>query len=372
MEELYKIYIKQCIELAKNGEGHVSPNPLVGAIVLDKDGNFAGSGWHQKYGEPHAEPNAIKNAEQNGFDCKGGTIFVSLEPCCHYGKTPPCADLIISKGFKKVIIGCTDPNPKVAGKGIEKLKAAGIEVISGVLEEECKTLNEIFIKNQLQKAPFVAIKTATTLDGKIATKTGSSKWITAEKARKQVHRLRNKFDAIITGSGTVIADDPSMTCRLTMEEDGICGRNPVRVIVDSGAKTDPCAKIFADDGTKVILAVCENIEDEKISKYPPNVEILKCSIDAATDKLDLKKLTALLYERGCCSLLVEAGGYLNGAFLKAGLADKVYQFIAPKILGDDDAMGFVRGFDVAEISQGKTFKIQSVQNFDPDILVTYS
>ena len=185
-------YIKKCIKLARKGEGKVSPNPLVGAVILDKNGKIAGYGWHQKYGEAHAEVNAVKMAKEKGRDIKGGTIFVSLEPCSHCGKTPPCCNLIIKEGLKKAVIGCVDPNPIVSGRGIQKLKDAGIEVVTGILENECKKLNEIFIKNQLDNKPFIAIKTASTLDGKIATKNGSSKWITTEKARNP-HRLRHCY-----------------------------------------------------------------------------------------------------------------------------------------------------------------------------------
>ena len=186
MPKFYEKLMKKCISLAHKGEGFVSPNPMVGAVVLDKNNDIIGYGWHKKYGEPHAEVNAINMAKNNGYSLKNGTIIVNLEPCSHYGKTPPCADLIIKEKIKKVVIGCIDSNPKVAGNGIKKLKDAGIEVVLGILEKDCKKLNEIFFKNQMKNLPFIAIKTATTMDGKIATKTGSSKWITSEKARKEI------------------------------------------------------------------------------------------------------------------------------------------------------------------------------------------
>lgn len=361
--KFFEKYISKCISLAKRGEGLVSPNPLVGAVILDKDGNLAGYGWHKKYGEAHAEVNAVKMAEENGKDIKGGTIFVSLEPCSHYGKTPPCADLIITKGLKRVIAGCVDPNPKVAGRGLEKLKAAGIEVVSGVLEKECRKLNEIFIKNQLEQKPFVAIKTATTMDGKIATKTGNSKWITSEKARAEVQKLRNKYDAILTGSGTVVADNPSLTCR--MQKD----RNPIRVIIDSCASTQADSNVYKNDGTEVILAVKDSIKDSDINKYPEHVKILKCPLNEKSGKIDLEYLVDKLYELGIRSILIEAGGLLNGAFLKAGLVDKVYQFIAPKVLCDNAAKSFVDGFDINKIEEGIKLEIEAVKSFTPDILV---
>lgn len=358
MQKLYEKYMKKCIELAKRGEGLVSPNPLVGAVVLDKYGQVAGYGWHQKYGEAHAEVNAINMAKANGVDINGGTIIVSLEPCSHFGKTPPCADLIINEGLKKVVIGCVDPNPKVAGNGIKKIQNAGIEVVTGVLEKECLYLNEIFIKNQVEKMPFVAIKTATTMDGKIATKTGVSKWITSEKARSEVQKLRNKFDAILTGSGTVLADNPSLTCRMKN------GRNPIRVIVDSKGKTPSDSKVFNEDGTKVFLAVLENVD---LKKYPENVQVLKCS--ACENKIDLKFLVNELYKQGVRSILVEAGGVLNGEFLKQNLVDKLYQFVAPKILGDENGKNFVEGFSIIDINRSMMLEIVKVKTFAPDILV---
>lgn len=362
MKNSYEKYMKRCIKLAKMSYGRVSPNPLVGAVVLDKNGNFAGEGRHECYGQAHAEVNAIAAAEKNGIDVAGGTIVVNLEPCSHFGKTPPCADLIIQKKLKKVVIGCVDLNPKVSGNGIKKLENAGIEVVQGILEQECRDLNEIFIKNQTQKMPFVAIKTATTLDGKIATKTGSSKWITSTKARKKVQELRNQYDAILTGSKTVIADNPSLTCRL----DEANSRNPVRIVIDSNAKTSPDSKVYANDGTRVVLCVCE---DADVSKFGENVEILRCPTIKKTGKLDLDYLFKKLYETGVCSILVEAGGQLNGAVLQKNLADKLYQFVAPKILGDKDAKSFAEGFDINDINDSLKLKITSVKKYTPDVLV---
>lgn len=363
MQKIYEKYMKKCISLAKKGEGSVSPNPLVGAIVLDKNGNIAGYGWHKKYGEAHAEVNAIKMAESNGVNINRGTIIVSLEPCSHYGKTPPCADLIIKKDFEKVVIGCTDPNPIVAGRGIKKLQDAGIEVIQGVLESECKALNEIFIKNQLNNMPFVAIKTATTMDGKIATKTGSSKWITSKKSRTFVQKLRNKYDAILTGSGTVIADNPSLTCRMKN------GRNPVRIIIDSKALCSTDSKVFNNDGTKIFWIVGSNTS---FKNKEINTEIIKCPLDKKSGKIDLTYLMHILYEKGIKSILVEAGGTLNGAFIKAGLVDKLYQFVAPKILADKEGKSFIEGFDISNINDCTKLKIEHVKMFEPDVLIEAS
>ncbi len=362
MLKTYKKLMKKCIALARKSEGKTSPNPLVGAFVLGEGGTVIGEGRHEKYGESHAEVNAIADAENRGFSCFGATIIVNLEPCSHYGKNPPCADLIVEKGFKKVVIGCVDPNPVVSGRGIKKLKDAGIEVITGVLEEECKALNEIFIKNQTKKQPFVSVKTAVTLDGKVATKTGSSKWITGEKARKDVQRLRNKYDAILAGSGTIIADDPSLTCRMRG------GRNPVRVVIDSTLKTSPESNVYQNDGTKIYVAIAESVSPKG---FKENVEFIKCPLSGMGEnkKIDLKFLSDALFERGVTSILVEAGGELNGAFLKSGLVDKVYQYVAPKIIGDKDSKGFVTGFDVSFIDESLRLAIKSVKIFTPDILI---
>lgn len=352
---MFNNLMQQCIKLARKAEGQVSPNPLVGAIVLDKDGNIVGEGYHQKYGEAHAEVNALNQA---GEKARGGTIIVNLEPCSHFGKTPPCADLIIEKGIKKLIVGMIDPNPKVSGNGIKKCIDAGIDVQVGILEDKCKELNEIFLKNQNLKKPFIAMKIATTLDGKIATKTGSSKWITSEKSRELVQKLRNKYDAILTGSGTVISDNPSMLC--TMPE----GKNPIKIILDTHAKIHPKSKIF--EKGKVILATKENTE-----KYPENVEILICPKDEH-NQINLSFLIEELYKKGVYSILVEAGAQVNSSFLKNNLADKVYHFIAPKILGDNKAISCFSGFEISDINNCTKTTIKDIQKVDVDVIITYS
>ena len=278
--------------------------------------------------------------------------------------------MIIEKGIKKLVVGTVDPNPRVCGKGIKKCKDAGIEVITGVLENECRKLNEIFFQYQMwqlgqaEKKPFVAIKTATTTDGKIAAKTGSSKWITSEKSRKEVQKLRNKYDAILTGSNTVIIDNPSLTCRMKN------GRNPIRIIIDSELKTTPDFNVYKDDGTKVYIAVSENISDKKTALFGENVRFIKCPLK--NNKIDLKFLFGKLYEAGLCSILVEAGGGLNGALLKENLIDKVYQFIAPKILADKDGCGWAEGFDIKDINESVQMRIETVKRIGADVFVEYS
>lgn len=326
--------MKKCINLAKKGMGKTSPNPLVGAVIFDDDFNIISEGYHEKYGENHAERNAIL---KTNADLKGKSIIVNLEPCSHYGKTPPCCDLIIEKGFKRVIIAMTDPNPKVAGEGIQRLKEAGIEVINGILEDEAKELNKIFLKDILQKQPYITIKTATTLDGKIATKTGESKWITDEVSRKEVQKLRNQYDSILTSSATVIKDNPSLTCRMKN------GKNPIRIILDTNLSTSKDAKVYNNDGTKIIVIVGEHVSDEKIKKHAQNAEFLKCPLK--NNHIDLTKAVNLIYERKIKSILIESGGTLNKAFIEENLPDELIQFIAPKILGDKDGINFVQGFD---------------------------
>lgn len=358
MIKYYEKFMRKCISLAKKGEGHVSPNPLVGAVVLDKNGDVAGFGWHKKYGEAHAEVNALKMA---GEKARNGTIFVSLEPCSHFGKTPPCADLIIEKGIKKVVVGTVDPNPIVAGNGIKKLENAGIEVVCGVLEDKCKKLNEIFFKNQLEKRPFIAIKTAMTFDGKIAAANGDSKWVTCEKSRKTVQKLRNKYDAILTGSNTVLADNPSMNCHLKD------GANPVRIVVDSKLRLSPDFNFFKNDNTPVFVATGENIEPKG---FPAHVIFIKCPI--VNEKVDLKFLFSELFKNGIKSILVEAGGGLNGAVLKTGMTDKIYQFIAPKIMGDNQAVNCFYGINPQFMKNAKNLRIESVKKSADDLLVEYS
>ena len=326
--------MKKCINLAKKGMGKTSPNPLVGAVIFDDDFNIISEGYHEKYGQNHAERNAIL---KTNADLKGKSIIVNLEPCSHFGKTPPCCDLIIEKGFKRVIIAMTDPNPKVAGEGIRRLKEAGIEVINGILEDEAKELNKIFLKDILQKQPYITIKTATTLDGKIATKTGESKWITDEVSRKEVQKLRNQYDSILTSSSTVIKDNPSLTCRMKN------GRNPIRIILDTNLSTSKNAKVYNNDGTKIIVIVGEHISDEKIKNHTQNAEFIKCP--TKNNHIDLRKAINLIYEKRIKSILIEAGGTLNKAFIEENLPDELIQFIAPKILGDKDGINFVQGFN---------------------------
>ena len=348
--------MKECIELAKLGTGCVSPNPLVGAIVLDKNSNIISKGFHEQYGENHAERNALINLPNDLT--AGGTLIVNLEPCSHYGKTPPCVDLIIEKGIKTVVIGMKDVNPIVTGNGINKLKSAGIEVIDGVLENDCKRLNEIFIKNMTEHKPFVAIKTATTLDGKIAAYNGSSKWITSENARNEVKNIRKKYDAILTSSTTIIADNPKML-------------HKNKIILDRELKTDfKNAEIYKTGNCYVFYD--KNLLSDKpesilsITKSAGNINLLP--IGTSSNKIDLEDVLLKLYELGIMSVLVESGGRLNGSFLK--YTDKIYQFIAPKILGDNSGLSCFDYRKSDKISDATNFVIDQIDYYEPDILIT--
>ena len=343
----YEKLMKRCIKLAKQAEGKVSPNPLVGCVVLNSRGIIISKGYHEQYGACHAERAALLKLDEDA--ARGGTMFVNLEPCAHYGKTPPCTDLIIERGIKRVIIGMKDPNPIVCGKGIQQLQQAGIEVTVGLLEEDCRNLNEVFVKDITKHEIFVAIKTATTLDGKIATQSGSSKWITSEKARQEVLKIRNRYDCIMTSSATVLADNPTMAHR-------------VKVVLDRNLKTDfKNAKIYKEG--KIFVYYDQNLQ-QPADKYPPNLTFVPCPTE--NGRLELKFVLKDLYEKGLKSVLIESGGHLNGTALK--FCDKIYQFVAPKILGDNSAKSCYDYRHVEEISETENFKFLAVKKFSPDIL----
>ena len=340
----YSDVMKKCISLAQQASGQTSPNPMVGCVVLNEKGDEIATGYHKKCGEFHAERDALNKLE-NAKNC---TLVVNLEPCCHQGKTPPCTDIIIEKGVKKVVYGMKDVNPLVSGKGIEILKNAGIEVIGPVLEEECKKLNEIFIKNKTQKLPFVAIKTATTIDGKISTLNGDSKWITSEKARQKGKELRSYYDAILTSSSTVLADNPEM-------------KHNTKIILDRKLKTDINSKIYQDGN---IYVFCENSLTYKIK----NISYIKTPVSEG--KLDIDFILKKLFEFGIMSVFVEAGGILSGSFLP--YADKLYHFTAPKILSDNNGKPCFDGCNMTKISQCFQLKYEKNEIYPPDILNIYS
>lgn len=318
-------FMREALGLAKKGMGFTSPNPMVGAVIVKK-GEIIGSGYHKKYGDLHAERSAFAYCDENRIDCRGADMYVTLEPCCHYGKQPPCTEAIIEHGIKRVFIGSSDPNPLVAGKGVEILRDHGIEVTEGILREECDALNEIFFHYITTGTPFVTMKYAMTLDGKIACYTGESKWITGEAARAHVQQERLRHSAIMVGIGTVLADDPLLTCRLEN------GRDPLRIICDSSLRTPLDCNILktAREVPTVIATISE--DNEKAAMY----ERAGCRIIKTEPKdghVDLSALMKLLGRERLDSILLEGGGELNWSALKEGIVSKVQAYIAPKLFG---------------------------------------
>ncbi|MCI1960110.1 MAG: bifunctional diaminohydroxyphosphoribosylaminopyrimidine deaminase/5-amino-6-(5-phosphoribosylamino)uracil reductase RibD [Clostridia bacterium] len=352
-------YMFRAIELAKLGEGRTNPNPLVGAVIV-KNGKIIGEGYHMVYGDLHAERNAIKNCNE---DMKGATIYVTLEPCCHYGKQPPCTDAIIEKGFSKVVIGSRDPNPLVSGKGVKKLRENGIEVIEDFLKDECDKINNVFFHFITTKTPYVVMKYAMTMDGKIATSTGKSKWISGEKSRKNVQKTRNRLFSIMAGIGTVLTDNPLLTCRIEN------GRNPVRIICDSSLRIPIESNILntAKDVPTIIAYCHDNFEKEKKIKACGAKTI---KISEKDGHIDLKELIKILGEEKIDSILLEGGGELNFSALKEGIVQEVQVYIAPKIFGGK-AKSPVGGIGINEVKDAFGFKLTDIERFDEDVLLKF-
>ena len=354
-------YMRRAIELADRGAGFTNPNPLVGAVIV-KDGRVIGEGWHERYGQWHAERNALRNCVE---DPRGATMYVTLEPCCHYGKTPPCTEAVIERGIARVVVGLEDPNPLVAGKGIARLREAGIEVECGVEEEALREQNRIFLKYIRTRRPWVVMKTAMTLDGKIATRTGDSRWVTGEEARAVGHELRARLMGIVVGIGTVLADDPSLTCRIEGRE----VRQPVRVVVDSQARLPldsrlaTTAREFRTVVAHTRFAPAERLE----ALQGAGVETWLCG--EREGLVDAPDLLRLLGERGIDSLLLEGGGNLNFSFLREGLVDEVYAFVAPKVVGGAEAKTPVEGRGVDRMADALRFRLRGVERVGEDVLL---
>ena len=382
--------MQYAIELAKKGAGFVNPNPMVGCVIV-KDDIIIGEGYHELYGGFHAERNALI---KNVADFNGATLYVTLEPCCHHGKTPPCTDIIIEKCIKKVVVGLLDPNPLVAGKGISILQNAGIEVVTGVEEDKIKELNKVFLKYIKTKRPYVLLKTAMTLDGKIASHTGDSKWITNEKSRQLVHKLRSELMGIVAGIGTVKADDPMLNCRYDGQQTTDNGqqdlstsvethlrvssvhrcRQPIRIIVDTKASISLDSQIVKTAKEyRTILAIscrdtrtCDfNSKLEMLKSF--NVEILCC--EEKDGHVDINDLMNKLGAMGIDSLLLEGGATLNAAFLESGCVDEIYSFIAPKIIGGKDSKSPVGGKGIDLMKDAIMLKDIKIEQFDNDILI---
>ena len=350
----------RAISLARNGLGRTSPNPLVGAVIV-RDGRIVAEGWHRKAGTPHAEIHALNMA---GELARGATVYVSLEPCAHYGRTGPCARALVEAGVSRVVVAMTDPNPKVAGKGIAILQEAGIEVTTGVLEQEARQLNEVFLKWMTTGLPFVALKTAMTLDGKIATAAGQSQWITNEASRYETHRLRDIFDGILVGINTALADNPSLTTRLKEYQ----GRNPVRIVVDSRARLPLTAKLVTDGAARTIVAVTEQAPAERVEALrSAGVEII---VAGSSNHVDMQSLMEQLGAMKISSVLVEGGGSVNFSLLQAGLVDRVYAFIAPKLVGGRDALTPVEGEGFQELDRAVELENIQLRQLGSDVLLT--
>lgn len=358
-------YMQRALDLAKLGERKCSPNPMVGAVVV-KDGKIVGEGYHKEYGGPHAEAFALKEAGEKSL---GADIYVSLEPCSHYGKTPPCAQKLIDMGIKRAVVAMVDPNPEVAGKGIEMLREAGIKVELGLFKKEAQKLNEIFLKYIQSDYPFVYLKKAQTLDGYIASKTGDSKWITNSAARLEGHKLRHRVDAIMVGIGTVLADDPSLTARLESKK----GIDPLRIILDPKLEIPAAAKIINQKSSaKTLIITAQNNDPEILAKreklsQKKDVEII--SFETEEKYFDLKEILKRLKKRKISSLLVEGGAKLSHTFLEENLIDKFYYFIAPKIYGGSDGIASFCGSGPKLMSNAVELKILEQKVLDDNILL---
>lgn len=366
-------YMRRAIKLAKKGSGHVNPNPLVGAVIV-RDGEIIGEGYHECYGQLHAERNAIANAKKRGNSLEGSTIYVTLEPCCHYGKTPPCTEAIIEEKIARVVVGSDDPNPLVSGKGFQMLREKGIEVIPHFLKEECDAMNHVFFHYIRTGTPYVAMKYAMTMDGKIACYTGDSKWVTGEESRAHVQTLRNHYKGIMAGIGTVLADDPMLNCRI----EG--GRDPIRIIADSHLRIPMDSQLVRTAGQQPLIVAClPDADEEKAAQLQEKgVEVLRIpgvtTADITEEQKEVISLPVLMKELGARKIdgiLLEGGGQLNESALQAGIVDRIYCYIAPKIFGGAQAKTPVEGQGLTRAADAWQFNRIGMQEFGQDILLEY-
>lgn len=351
-------YMELAIQLAKKACGFVNPNPMVGAVIV-KDYEIIGKGWHERYGDLHAERNALLNCEKSP---KGGSMYVTLEPCCHYGKTSPCTKAIIESGIKRVVIGSRDPNPLIAGKGIKILRQHNIEVVENVLKEECESLNEVFFHYIKTGLPLVVMKYAMTMDGKIATYTGKSKWITGELARRRVQNDRHRFSAIMVGIGTVIKDDPLLTCRLENS------KNPIRIICDTNLRTPLKSQIVltAKEVPTIIATSCEDTQRHKLYS---DADCKIMVIPKSGNHIDLKLLIKNLAKENIDSILLEGGGSLNWSALQSRIVNKVQSYIAPKFFGGENSKTPVEGIGVEFPKDSFALNNKKITRIGEDILI---
>ncbi len=349
-------YMSMALELAEKGLGTTSPNPMVGAVIV-KNGEIIGKGFHKKAGSAHAEVEAVQDAHSKDYDIEGADMYVTLEPCSHKGRTPACSDLLIKEKIGRVFIGMRDPNPLVNGGGIEKLEGALIKCEVGILEERCRQLNEVFLKYVTEKMPYVIFKSGITLDGKIATGTGKSKWITSEESRNDAHLLRSRCSAIMVGIGTVLADDPRLTARFEGAYD------PVKIIVDSKLRLPLEAKVVGED---CIVGCCENVSREKVETLTrKGVKVIK----TGRDKVDLRSFMAKLAELEIDSVLLEGGATLAGSMVKENLVDEIKLYIAPMIFGNGKA--FIEGeLNIDDVADAICIEEMKVDRMDKEAVLT--
>jgi diaminohydroxyphosphoribosylaminopyrimidine deaminase/5-amino-6-(5-phosphoribosylamino)uracil reductase len=363
-------FMRFALRLARRGYGATSPNPMVGAVLV-KGGKIIGRGWHRQAGLPHAEIEALRDAQKRGHNPRGATLYVMLEPCCTHGRTPPCTDAITAAGIKKVVVGATDPNPKHSGNAFKILRRAGIEVVHGFLSDECGKLNEAFNHWIVHRTPFVTVKAAMTLDGKIATASGESKWITGEKARAHGMKLRQGSDAILVGINTILADDPSLTAR--SQNQNLRFR---RIILDSMARTPLNAKVLSDEHAALTTIVVSKLAPKKrIAALAKKVNVIIAPVSNSSliirhSSLNLRWLLKKLGAENVTSLLVEGGGEVNASFLLGGFAQRVVFFYAPKILGGRDSRKAVAGEGVKNLAEAIQLREVEWKNIGKDLMMT--
>ncbi len=361
MNETHITFMQRALALAQRGKGRTSPNPLVGAVIVNT-GKIVGEGYHQEVGGPHAEIHALQAADEKA---KGGTLYVNLEPCCHWGRTPPCTDALIQAGIAHVYAAHRDPNPKVTGKGIQQLEQAGINVTVELCADDAEKLNEVYIKYVKTGHPFVILKMAMSLDGKLATSTGESQWITSQASRQKVHELRNEADAILVGIGTITSDNPALTTRLPHKQ----GKDPTRVVLDSYGRTPTSAKVFnSESEAGVIIAVTPQAPAKNIAILEKaGAEVIVTP--AKEGQVCFKTLMETLGAQGITSVLVEGGGKVNTSALASGVVDKAMCFVAPKFIGGNQAPGVLDGEGIARLADAQQLERLTITELGCDILI---
>ena len=364
MSREHERWMRRALELAKRGRGRTSPNPMVGALLV-KEGRIVGEGFHERAGEPHAEVNALS---ATGPEASGATLYVTLEPCAHHGRTPPCVEAVLDAGVARVVVGMRDVNPAVAGRGVGRLAEAGVQVEEGVLEEECRRLNEAYVTWMVERRPFVLLKAAASLDGKIATYRGESRWLSSEASRRRVHALRNEVDAVMVGAETVVRDDPELTVRL-IEGDV---RHPLRVVVDSALRTPLTRRVLAERPEAQTLVVTTNKAPLELREAVEGLGSEVLVLPERNGRVDLAALMEKLAEREIVSLLLEGGGELNAAMLEAGLVDKVLVVVTPRLIGGREAPTVLDGLGAGSLEEAWGLTDLHVEEVEGDLHIQAS